>query len=225
MNAPFKTLSWTLSFSPFNSAMRRLTFSSSISVWVVATSTVDVVAVGWVVAACAFEYGGGLLVFLGHSLDMCPWTSQWKHRPSFFNFSWCSVRGRRVWVASISMGTKLSLCFPFRVAFHCCFLSFPSFGDLASPRFFLIAYRLFSSLAAACHWWIVSGHLDRFMQACARPYGRPWRKRGMSPLVSSFLSARWESRLNSATYWSRFPSFIWRFWSRLSTSSRSEVSV
>src|SRR6266436_5059469 len=36
-------------------------------------------------------------------------------------------------------------------AFRCCFLSFPSFGDLASPRFFLIVYRLFSSLAAACH--------------------------------------------------------------------------
>src|SRR6266478_4639100 len=80
---------------------------------------------------------------------MWPWTSQWKHRPSFFSFSWCSVRGRRVWAVSTSIGTELSFCFPFKAAFHCCFLSFPSFGDLASPRFFLIAYRLFSSLATS----------------------------------------------------------------------------
>src|SRR6266404_3482574 len=80
---------------------------------------------------------------------MCPCTSQWKHRPSFFSFSWCSVRGRRVWAASTSIGTELSFCFPFSTAFHCCFLSFPSFGDLASPRFFLIAYHLFSFLATS----------------------------------------------------------------------------
>ncbi len=119
------------------------------------------------------------------------------------------------------MGTELSFCFPFRAAFHCCFQSFPSLGDLASPRFFLIAYRLFSSWAAACHWWMVSGHFDWFMQAWASPYGRPWWKRGISPLVSSFWSARWDSWLNSATYWSRFPSFIWRFCSLLSASSLS----
>src|SRR6266446_9514603 len=27
---------------------------------------------------------------------------------------------------------------------------------------------------------MVSGHFDRFMQAWASPYGRPWRKRGIS---------------------------------------------
>src|SRR6266436_6410073 len=156
---------------------------------------------------------------------MCPCASQWKHRPSFFSFSWCSVRGRRVWAASTSMGTELSFCFPFSAAFHCCFLSFPSLGDLASPRFFLIAYRLFSLWAATCHWWMVSGHFDQFMQACASPYGRPCQKRGINPLVSSFLSARLASQLNLATYWSKFPSFIWRVWSLLSTSSLSEVSV
>src|SRR6266403_1768199 len=152
MNAPFRTLSCTSSFSPFSSATNRLTFSSSVSVWEVVASAMAVVLVGWVVVFWALVSGGGLLGFLGHSLDMCPWTSQWKHRPSFFSFSWCSVRGCRDWAASTSMGTELSLCFPFKVAFHRCFLSFPSFGDLASPRFFLIAYHLFSSLAAACHW-------------------------------------------------------------------------
>src|SRR6266403_669065 len=156
---------------------------------------------------------------------MCPWALQWKHCPSFFRFSWCLVWGHLVWVVSTSMGTELSLDLLFRAPFHCCFLSFLSFGDLASPKFFLIAYLLFSSRAAACHWWMVSGHFDRFMHACARPYGRPWQKRGMSPLVSSFRSARWDRRLNSATYWSRFPSFLWRFCSLLSASSLSEVSV
>src|SRR6266404_4736771 len=186
MNAPFRTLSWTSSFSPLSSTTSWLTFSSSVSVWVVAASRFDMVAVGWVAAACAFEYGGGLLTFLGHSRDMCPWASQWKQRPSFFSFSWCSVRGRLVWAASTSMGTELSLDLFFSAAFHCCFLSFPSLGDLVSPRFFLIMYCLFSSLAAACHWWMVSSHFDRFIQAWASPYGRPWRKRGMRPLVSSF---------------------------------------
>src|SRR6266436_3850166 len=40
-----------------------------------------------VLCCCAFEYGGGLLAFLGHSQDMCPWALQWKHCPFFFNFS------------------------------------------------------------------------------------------------------------------------------------------
>ncbi len=206
--------------------MSQSIFSSSVLVWVVAASVVDVVGTGWVAAICALEYGGGLLVFLGHSLDMCPWASQWKHLPSFFSFSWCSVRGRLVvWAASTSMGTELSFDLFFRAAFHCCFLSFLSFGDLASPRFFLIVYRLFSLCAAACHWWMVSGHFDRFMQAWASPYGRPWRKRGMRPLVSSFRLAKLANQLNSATYWSRFPSFMWRVCSLLSASSLSEVSV
>ncbi len=166
------------------------------------------------------------MVFLGHSLDMCPWALQWKHRPSFFSFSWCSVRGHLVvWAASTSIGTELSFDLFFKATFHCCFLSFPSLGDLASPRFFLIAYHLFSSWAADCHWWIVSGHFDRFMQDWASPYGRPCQKRGMSPLVSSFRLARLASQLNSAMYWSKFPSFMWRFWSLLSVSSLSEVSV
>src|SRR6266403_1727153 len=156
---------------------------------------------------------------------MCPWTLQWKHHPSFFSFSWCLVRGRLVWAASTSIGTELSLALFFKAAFHCCFLSFLSFGGLASPRFFLIVYRLFSSRAATCHWWMVSGHFDRFMQAWASPYGRPWWKRGMSPLILSFQSAKWDSRLNSATYWSKFLSFMWRFCSLLSASSLSEVSV
>src|SRR6266404_5214447 len=169
--------------------------------------------------------GGGLLALLGHSLDMCPWALQWKHHPSFFSFSWCSVRGCLVWAASTSMGTELSLDLFFSATFHCCFHSFPSLGDLASPRFFLIAYHLFSSRAAACHWWMVSGHFDWFMQAWASLYGRPWWKRGISPLVSSFRLARWDSPLNSATYRSRFPSFMWRFCSLLSASSLSEVSV
>ncbi|SRR6266403_1249151 len=123
------------------------------------------------------------------------------------------------------MGMELSFDLPLRAAFHCCFLSFLSLGDLASPRFFLIAYRLFSSWAADCHWWMVSGHFDWFMQACASPYGRPCQKRGISPLISSFLLAKLASQLNSATYWSRFPSFIWRFWSLLSMSSLLEVLV
>src|SRR6266436_4137972 len=98
--------------------MSQLTFSSSVSVWVVAASIVEVVAVGWVAAACAFEYRGGLLVFLGHSLDMCPWALQWKQRPSFFSFSWCSVRGHLVvWVASTSIGTELSFDLFFRATF------------------------------------------------------------------------------------------------------------
>src|SRR6266478_530938 len=156
---------------------------------------------------------------------MCPWASQWKQRPSFFSFSWCSVRGRLVWAASTSMGTELSLDLFFSAAFHCCFLSFPSLGDLVSPRFFLIAYCLFSLRAAACHWWMVSGHFDQFMQDWASPYGRPCLKRGMSPLVLSFRSARLASRLNSAMYWSRFPSFMWRLCSLLSVSSLSEVLV
>ncbi len=189
------------SLSPLSSATSWLTFSSSVSVFVAAISTLEVVAVGWVVATCAFEYGGGLWVFLGHSWDMCPWASQWKHRPSFFKFSWCSVRGHLVvWVASTSIGTELSLGLFFSTAFHCCFLSFPSLGDLASPKFFLIVYRLFSSQAAACHWWMVSGHFDQFMQDWASPYGRPCRKRGMSPLVLLFRSARFANQLNLATY-------------------------
>ncbi len=168
-----------------------------------------VASAGWVVAACTFEYSGGPLVFLGHSRDTCPCALQWKHLPSFLNFSWCSMRGRLcVWVVSTSMGTEVSLCFPLRVAFHCCFLSFLSFGVLVRPRFFFIAYRLFSSRAAVCHWWMVSGHLEQFMQACDSPYGKPCLKRGISPLVSSFRLARFISRLNLAMYWSRFPSFI-----------------
>src|SRR6266404_7211190 len=123
------------------------------------------------------------------------------------------------------MGTELSLDLFFRAAFHCCFLSFPSLGDLVSPRFFLITYRLFSSQATDCHWWMVSGHFDWFIQDWASPYGRPCLKRGMSPLVSSFHLARLASRLNLAMYWSRFPSFMWRFCSWLSASSLSEVSV
>src|SRR6266403_2181138 len=225
MNAPFRTLSCTSSFSPFSSATNRLTFSSSVSVWEVVASAMAVVLVGWVVVFWALVSGGGLLGFLGHSLDMCPWASQWKHHPSFFSFSWCSVRGRLVCTASTSIGTELSLDLFFSATFHCCFLSFLSFGDLVSPRFFLITYCLFSSCPAACHWWMVSGHFDRFMQAWASLYGRPWRKRGMRPLASSFRSAKWDSRLNLATYWSRFPSFMWRFCSLLSASSLSEVSV
>src|SRR6266403_277006 len=72
---------------------------------------------------------------------------------------------------------------------------------------------------------MVLGHFNWFMQACASPYGRPCLKRGMSPLVLLFLSARFASWLNLAMYWSKFPSFIWRLWSLLSASSLSEVSV
>src|SRR6266478_9760084 len=133
---------------------------------------------------------------------MLPWTLQWKHLPSFFSFSWCSVSGHLVvWAASTSIGMELSFDLPLRAAFHCCFLSFPSLGDLASPRFFLIVYCLFSSQAAVCHWWMVLGHFDWFIQACASLYGRPCQKRGMSPLILSFLLARLASRLNSAMYW------------------------
>src|SRR6266403_5045734 len=151
MNAPFRTLSWTSSFNPFSSATNRLTFSSSVSVWEVVASAIVVAFVGWVMAAWALVYRGGLLGFFGHSLDMWPWTLQWKHRPSFFSFSWCSVRGRLVCAASTSIGTELSLDLFFSATFHCCFLSFLSFGDLVSPRFFLITYCLFSSCPAACH--------------------------------------------------------------------------
>ncbi len=61
MNTPFRTLSWTLLFRPFSSATSQLIFSSSILVWVVTASVVDVMAVGWVAAACTFEYGGGFV--------------------------------------------------------------------------------------------------------------------------------------------------------------------
>src|SRR6266403_3894258 len=132
MNAPFRTLSWTSSFNPFSSATNRLTFSSSVSVWEVVASAIVVAFVGWVMAAWALVYRGGLLGFFGHSLDMWPWALQWKHLPSFFSFSWCSVSGHLVvWAASTSIGMELSFDLPLRAAFHCCFLSFPSLGDLA----------------------------------------------------------------------------------------------
>src|SRR6266478_2715495 len=48
MNTLFRTLSWMLSFNPFSSTTSWLTFFSSISSWVVATSVVAVAAIGWV---------------------------------------------------------------------------------------------------------------------------------------------------------------------------------
>jgi len=53
MNAPFRTLSWTSSFSPFSSATSQLTFSSSVSIWEPVASATVVVFVVWVVAVWA----------------------------------------------------------------------------------------------------------------------------------------------------------------------------
>src|SRR6266403_679544 len=124
------------------------------------------------------------------------------------------------------MGTELSShLFPLRAVFHSCFLSFPVFGVLASPRFFFTWYHLCLSWAASCHWRIICGQHSQFMQACARLKGSPSLKRGTNPLVLSSLSDIMTRQLKCVMNLSRSPLVILRFWSWLSVSSHSEVSV